>query len=140
MPGLFGEIQIRSSWLPGMGRRLREEASRIVKAAALDCEGRAKASMGEGKSGRIYERAGGQTHQASAPGEAPAIDIGNLINSIQTEEESELSQVVSVGAEYGIFLEYGTSHMAPRPFMTPAAEAARGPFLRNMETIGDHLD
>lgn len=67
------------------------------------------------KSGRIYQR-GGVEHQASAPGEPPASDTGNLVNSITTRYAGEYSGFVTVGAEYGPYLEYGTQKMEPRPF------------------------
>lgn len=35
---------------------------------------------------------------------------------------SPLIAFVAVGMEYGIYLEYGTRHMAARPFMFPAAQ------------------
>jgi HK97 gp10 family phage protein len=43
---------------------------------------------------------------------------------------------VGAAAPYGIFVELGTTKMAARPFLTPAAEAGRGPFL---DAVGDAL-
>lgn len=45
--------------------------------------------------GRLYKRKGG-FHRASAPGQRPAIDSGNLVNAIQVRQESKLQQVVDV--------------------------------------------
>lgn len=68
------------------------------------------------RSGRTYGK-----HKASGPGEPPAPDTGNLKNSVWTGVDGEkLVGNVSVGAEYGAFLEFGTAKMAPRPFMRPA--------------------
>jgi HK97 gp10 family phage protein len=77
--------------------------------------------------GRVYPSAGGglnTTHQASAPGDPPASDTGNLINSIGTDfRRAELSVLVGTEVEYAPFLEYGTRRMAPRPFMRPAYQS-----------------
>ena len=102
-----------------------EALGKVVLAGAFALEGRVKRSMHEPKSGRIYSR-GGKTHKASAPGEAPAIDYGALVNSVQ----SKLGNVTRDSAEAEVFtdqesaahLEFGTAHIAPRPFMRPAAE------------------
>lgn len=68
------------------------------------------------KTGRIYHR-GGVSHQASAPGENPAGDTGQLANSITTSvDAAALTGTVGIGAAHGKFLEYGTRNMAPRPF------------------------
>ena len=42
--------------------------------------------------------------------------------------EGDLEAVVSVGAEYGVYQEYGTSRMPAQPYLTPAVEANRRPF------------
>lgn len=77
------------------------------------------------KTGRIYRR-GGVEHQASAPGEAPAVNIGTLIGSIATEYNFKtLSGRVIARAPYGAYLEYGTERMEPRPFLRPALAAKR---------------
>ena len=73
-------------------------------------------------SGRIYRR-GNVEHQASAPGEPPASDTGNLISKINTDyEEGYLTGRVLIQAGYGAFLEYGTVNMEPRPFVRPTIE------------------
>jgi HK97 gp10 family phage protein len=46
---------------------------------------------------------------------------------------------VVVGATYGVYVNYGTRHMAPRPFWEPAIEEARGPFEDAMSLIEDKL-
>lgn len=94
-------------------------AAAVVQKLAQDCEGHAKRQMEGERTGRIYLH-GRVEHQASAPGEAPAVDTGFLKNSIVAQPEKPLRWVVLVGAVYGIWLEYGTTHMAARPFMLPA--------------------
>ena len=42
---------------------------------------------------------------------------------------------VRAGAEYGIYVEMGTRHMAAQPYLTPAAEFVRAGFLRAMRTV-----
>lgn len=88
-----------------------------------------KTEMAEPKSGRLYPRgrdADGEIsyHQASAAGEAPAIDSGHLVNSVSIAELSTLEAVVGTNIEYAAYLEHGTRRMAARPAWEPAAERA----------------
>ena len=73
---------------------------------------------------------GYKLHQASAPGQAPATDLGNLAGSIQTQKTGPLEAEVVVGAEYGEVLETGSidGTLKPRPFLTPSVEAAADSF------------
>lgn len=66
---------------------------------------------------KLYDRG----HYSSPPGTAPNTDLGNLQNNIvpSVEEDNRVASVVSK-AEYSKFLEFGTKHMEPRPFMGPA--------------------
>ncbi|MBC8137077.1 MAG: hypothetical protein H8F28_14450 [Fibrella sp.] len=120
---------------------LMPRLSAVVRATTFEIEAHAKAAIQTGtKSGRVYTRiakkgsrnskgrflkAGRRiSHQASAPGEAPATDTGNLASSIQGSMDTPggLSGTVNVGAEYGAILE------PERPFMAPAAEAVKPGF------------
>lgn len=119
--------------LPQLESQLRERAGLAVRKAAFDIEAGAKQSMKGPKSGATYKR-GSKSHQASAPGEAPAIDTGNLVNSIQTDVQG-LRAEVGTAVEYALYLEYGTSKMAARPFLGPAAEAVRPSLIQAMESL-----
>jgi HK97 gp10 family phage protein len=73
------------------------------------------------KSGKTYELYNPRrTHVASAPGEAPASDTGNLVNQIRVNLKSQDIVTVESRASYSKFLEYGTSKMQARPFLFPA--------------------
>jgi HK97 gp10 family phage protein len=98
-----------------------DRLGQAVMAGGFVIEAAVKVSMAASRSGTGLLIGG---HQASAPGEPPAIDTGNLVNSIKTElvssnEQSALAQV-GTGVEYAEPLEFGTSRIAPRPFMRPA--------------------
>ena len=81
------------------------------------------------KTGKKYPR-GGKTHTASAAGEYPAADLGNLDGNINTNILlGGLVGIVESKAAYSSSLEFGTSRMAARPFMLPSAVRAR-PFIR----------
>ena len=59
--------------------------------------------------------------KVSVPGEAPARDLGMLVNSIDVDVDPvQFNMVVSASAPYARELEYGTRHMLPRPFLIPA--------------------
>jgi phage gpG-like protein len=109
-----------------------------VRKTAADVESEVKKEMAAPKSGRRYRRGGGM-HQASAPGEAPAVDLGQLINSIQIRDESDLTSVVGTNVEYATALEYGTRKMAPRPVWRPVAERLRKPFVDAITQILQRL-
>lgn len=66
--------------------------------------------------------------QAGAQDRAP-VDTGYLRGSIRAVRVSEAHWRVTVGADYGIYLEMGTRHMAARPYFGPAVRAVRGAFL-----------
>jgi len=78
---------------------------------------------------RVNVVIGARIHRASAPGEPPTIDTGNLVNSIRTTKLERYRYAVTASAEYARHLEYGTYKMAARPFMRPALERARAPFV-----------
>lgn len=114
---------------------LRDKADEACGSTAKAIEGKMKmAIMDTRKTGRIY-RFGKVIHQASAPGEPPATDTGNLVNSINSEKVRQMLHRVNVHAEYGPYLEYGTSRMSPRPFLNPAFEDEREAFKRRVDKL-----
>lgn len=102
-----------------------DAAERGMRAVVLDAEAILKANILTGpRSGRIYSRGKDRTHQASAPGEAPAVDHGELRNSVTTEVirgTSEIRGIVTVNKEYAAALELGTEKIRPRPYLSRLA-------------------
>lgn len=126
----MGDMYTLRSAIPDMVKAMPERVRKVVRETALAIETDAKRRMQGPKSGRIYRR-GGKLHVASAPGEAPAIDTGLLIDSIQTTHEG-LTSWVNVFSDYGRNLELGTHQIAPRPFLGPAFESQREEFGRKL--------
>lgn len=65
-------------------------------------------------------------HHPSIAGNPPAVDTGTLRRSI-TYKVDEAEKTGYVGSTiknppYGVYLEYGTSRMKPRPWLRPALE------------------
>lgn len=77
--------------------------------------------------GETYEKYGPRrTHIASAPGQPPNTDTGNLVRNIQPEfEAGGMIGFVFSRAIYSRFLEFGTIKMSARPFLQPALESVR---------------
>lgn len=62
-----------------------------------------------------------KNHQASAPGEYPKTDTGNLVSKIFFRiDKNELVGEVGTALDYGVYLELGTSRMSPRPWLQPS--------------------
>ena len=124
--------------LPIMGQKMTQRAAAVVKVATFNVQSRVKLSMEPPKTGLIYKRPGGKTHQASAPGEAPAIDYGNMVNSIQVDfENGGLTGIVFTSRDYAALLEFGGAHVAARPFMEPAVNTEWPSFLAAMMQVAN---
>lgn len=82
------------------------------------------ASMTGQKSGRVYKIGKNTTHQASAPGQAPAVLTGTLRSSITVGRVNDYEYIVSIAAPYGKILEF----VKNRPFAIPASDKAWAAF------------
>lgn len=87
-------------------------------------------SFGRAKTGRFYKlsKPASGTYRASAPGQAPGIKSGRLFRSLKESFPTPLTGELLVDTPYARFLEYGTSRMAPRPFVRPAIEGVKQRF------------
>lgn len=96
-------------------------AERGMRATMLTAEATLKIILSQPGTGRIYPRGKQAVHQASAPGEPPAVDTGRLRNSIQTEifrAPGEVTGRVSANTEYAAALELGTEKIKKRPYLS----------------------
>ena len=70
--------------------------------------------------------------QSNAP-----VDTGELRDSIEAvmEEASELiiRGAIEVGAEHGVYQEFGTIHMPAQPYLAPALDANREELISRSE-------
>lgn len=82
------------------------------------------------KSGNVYG-----SHIASQPGEPPAIDSGDLIGSVEIAMESPTVGSITYTSDHAEAMEFGTVHVAPRPFLTPGIETERPVFNRAITKI-----
>jgi len=100
--------------LSGAGARVGAGAAQVVRASAYRVEAEAK---------------------AFAP-----VDTGNLRNSIGTDligdgRGASIEAQVGPTANYGAFVELGTSRMAPHAYLGPALDRAEPDFVAAIEQI-----
>lgn len=95
-------VRIEKDALPALGPKLRQKLSQVVRKTAADIEANAKVLV--------------------------PVDTGALKASIQAKPVNELTSDVDVGQEYGPHVEFGTSRMGPRPYLTPSVEKLRPVF------------
>lgn len=67
----------------------------------------------------------GKGHVPSSPGEPPQNDTGVLAGNIEVRRPAPLHAQIVSSAPYSRHLEFGTSRMAARPFLEPAAQTTR---------------
>jgi hypothetical protein len=57
-----------------------------------------------------------------------AIDTGFMINTTRARKVKDLTWSVGTAADYGVYIEYGTRYVSPRPWLGPAMRDARKTF------------
>lgn len=106
----FSELELLGRDISSLGQKAHDRAAQIVAKSAADISG-------------------------SAAQYAP-YRTGNLSNSVGYDLYG-LEAEIGPTASYGIYLEFGTSRMAPRPYMKPALEKHEGAFLQALSQLGD---
>ena len=124
--------------LNSIAAQLARETDIIANKTTTDIKASIIESMTGQKSGKVYE-VQGKKHQASAPGEAPARDTGNLINSITIDKAANAHYIINFGAEYAVRLEYGTGRIQPRPFARPAVKKHQYAFHAALRQLQSRL-
>lgn len=112
----FVGAELVYSHIPAMTAQMKRKASEAVARAAHNIEAQAKIDC--------------------------PVDTGFLKGSIEVADKDgqplapdALEAFVGPGAEYGIYVEWGTHGRPGKPYLLPAAEAERGSFLSDMESI-----
>ncbi len=124
MSGVVGGEKVAAA-LAKLSKKATEQVKLEIVIGATQIQATAVESVQRGtKSGRVYVR-GNITHQASAAGEAPASDTGNLARRIELRLSSD-GLVARIGvldlfvAPYARVLELGGEFSEKRPYMVPA--------------------
>ena len=107
--GFTVDWRVEANDLPRLTGRLKVVADQVVAKAALDLEAQAK---------------------SRAP-----VDTGFLKGSIQARKVRDGQWEVTVGADYGLYVEYGTVHTRAQPFLGPAVDVVRPAFIQAMRTV-----
>lgn len=103
---------------------MRNGIGKALAASVVEMDGYAKQKIqGGARSGRVYKRRS-VSHRASAPGEFPKSDTGQLVSSLFFRVGADrLSAMFGTRLNYGAYLEFGTSRMRARPWLRPTFQA-----------------
>ena len=119
-------VKLDTSGLDRLIQTAPEQIDAAVRATAFQVQGIAQmlspVLTGANRSS-IYTKTSKGTQ--GSPG-----DLGDVLPDVDICEA-----VVGPSMEYSAFLEYGTSRMAARPYLTPAAEQAPRLFAANIKLV-----
>lgn len=112
-----------------------KRAQRAIKKGALFFVAEVKKELSKQGTGKQYRR-GRKIHIASAPGQPPAVDTGQLRASITHLVEREFRAwiaMVGTNLQKAAPLEFGTSRMAARPFILTTLTRIRPQVIKIFE-------
>jgi HK97 gp10 family phage protein len=120
------DVKLDTKVMDELIRMTPENADKALRATAFQVEGIAKGGspvLTGANRNSIYTKTSKGNH--GTPG-----DMGDILPNVSQGEA-----VVGPSMEYSAFLEFGTSRMAPRPYLTPAAEQAPALFEENIKKV-----
>ena len=123
-------ISVNTARLDRLLAGLPVRTDTVIGKVAHDAVAKMAEHMDEPKSGLVYG-----AHQASAPGEAPAVDTGALKSSLYAKRIRNAVWEVGAGMEYAPHLEFGTTRMAARPYFVRSLLEVGKTILKEIKVI-----
>lgn len=116
------------SKIPTIAKRSHKELSEMVRTAALKIEQQAKiaAPVDTGfLRNSIYTVTNRESGRPAADASTQSIHKGANLGPEPTAGD-DLTAIVAVGAEYGVYVELGTTRSPAQPYLLPAARKVLG--------------
>lgn len=139
------DLRIQMPDLTGLGEEaieaMRPRAFAAVEDAVMHLRNKIVEKVGGAGRGQEYVRTKtGRVHRASLPGDPPARDMGDYVQSWQSDTTDKGPEIEGqVGStmweQRGQWLEHGTRKMAPRPHVGPTIEEERDAIERRLGRI-----
>lgn len=124
-------VTVDTSGLKRIAGELDPRAQKIIAKTALDVEDRAKrgAPVDTGALRASIYSAGAGLRSKYLVSQIIARGLNPDAAFHAKEDGGDLTAIVGASVEYAIYQEFGTKAMKAHPFMIPALEAMRKPFL-----------
>lgn len=122
---MAGELVVVYNLLPEIAEKIDRDAGKVVRKAAFNIQARAQ-SLAPVDTGflknSIYTVTSTSSNYASAERKSTKKNAdAELLPEVEPPIDSH-EAYIAVGANYGIYVEYGSIHGPPQPFLTPAVE------------------
>lgn len=131
-------LQVLYNHLPEVPPAIKKARTQLLLKAAFDvqaqAQSRAPVATGFLKSS-IYVRT--ETMSTYGTGVGEGAHGSYLLPEVEAPDG--YNAYVAVGANYGQFIEYGTSKMAAQPYLIPAADAVRPTFIAAWNKLEDYI-
>jgi hypothetical protein len=132
---IYGEIAGLANLeakLTDMRKRSKKSMLENIKLSVIEIHSNAKRSIAQVSKGEVVTRySPKRTHTVSRPGDPPNSDTGRALSSIAFEiNEQQIEGVVGSNLNYLKWLEYGTLHVAARPWLSVAFDKFRMKFKK----------
>lgn len=140
MADFADQIKTLSMFLEKTEKEIQRREKKFVTVACAEIERKAKTEMRDTLVNPAVTY-GKKRHHPSMPGHAPAPNGGTLMRSVTHEVKVEGDEVVGlVGStlrnpDYPKYLEYGTSKMKPRPWLSTAIEKSHNFIVQAFQKI-----
>ena len=132
---ITGEKEVAKA-IKKVSKTAKGELAKVINRGCILIASNAKKRIQKGpKSGIVYEKyRPRRTHQASAKGQAPATDLGTLVNNIEIKlEDKGLTGWIISKALYSKWLEHEPLF---RPFMYPAYNEEKKEIIKDLKELG----
>ncbi|MGH2519755.1 MAG: hypothetical protein ACRDF8_08130 [Chloroflexota bacterium] len=131
-------IDLVFNHLPALAAELHHQVGQVVRKTAFDIQrdamGLAAVDTGAMKNAVYVETSGDSSYGEAASAAEGMNPEGTVLSEVQSPPD-DLTAIVAEAMSYGAYQEMGTVRMAAHPYMTPAAEANRQPFLSAMSRL-----
>lgn len=136
---MAGELIVVYDLLPEIAAKIEETASKVVRKSAFDVQAAAQANAPV-DTGFLKNSIYVEMRDTSTYGQVQQPEGDQTLLPEVEKPENSTTAFVAVGANYGLFVEYGSAHGPAQPYLTPAVELYAPAFRAALNKILEAMD